>query len=99
MSDVPTSQAMQVTGPGRYEIRVTGHLAPRWAAWFDGMTLTAQDDGTTVIHGTDAEQAALHGLLRKLSDIGLPLVSVTPTAPDNPTTPRTTQPSPERSTT
>ncbi len=99
MSEVPTKQANQVAGPGKYEIRVKGHLASRWAAWFDGMTLTAEHDGTTVIHGTLADQSALHGLLRKLSDIGLPLVSVIPTAPDEPTTPRTTHPSPERSTT
>ncbi len=92
MSDVPTNQASWVTGPGQYEIRVKGHLAPRWAAWFDGMTLTAGDDGTTVIHGTVADQSALHGLLRKLGDIGLPLVSVTPTAPHDPATPRRTHP-------
>lgn len=65
--------------PGRYEIRVQGHLADRWAAWFDGMTVTRQDDGTTVLHGAVADQSALHGLLRKVSDLGLPLVSVTPT--------------------
>ena len=65
--------------PERYEIRVTGHLASRWAACFEGMTLTAQDDGTTVIHGPVTDQSALHGLLRKLSDLGLPLVSVTST--------------------
>lgn len=63
----------------RYEIRVTGHLAPRWAAVFVGMTLTPQDDGSTVIEGPVADQSALHGLLRKLSDLGLALVSVTPT--------------------
>ena len=65
--------------PDRYEIRVKGHLADRWAAWFDGMTLTRQADGTTVLHGPVADQSALHGLLRKVSDLGLPLVSVTPT--------------------
>jgi hypothetical protein len=63
----------------RYEIRVKGHLADRWAAWFDGMTLSRQADGTTVLHGAVADQSALHGLLRKVSDLGLPLVSVTPT--------------------
>ncbi len=92
MSPVPTSNADQGHGPGEYEICVRGHLAPRWAAWFDGMTLTAKDDGTTVIHGPVADQSALHGLLRRLSDLGLPLVSVTPAAPDEPTTPRTTHP-------
>ncbi|HEY3713855.1 MAG TPA: hypothetical protein VGL39_04945 [Jatrophihabitantaceae bacterium] len=75
-----------------YEIRVTGHLAPRWAAFFDGMTLTAHNDGTTVIHGPVADQSALHGLFRKLSDLGLPLVSVTPSAAEDPTE-RTTDPS------
>ena len=68
---------------------MTGHLALRWATFFDGMTLTAQDDGTTVIHGAVVDQSALHGLLRKLSDLGLPLVSVKPT----------TEPAPRRSTT
>jgi hypothetical protein len=62
-----------------YEIRVSGHLASRWAEWFDGMTLAPDDDGTTVISGTVADQSALHGLLRKLSDLGVPLVSVTRT--------------------
>jgi hypothetical protein len=65
--------------PGRYEIRVKGHLADRWVAWFDGMTLDRQADGTTVLQGEVADQSALHGLLRKISDLGLPLVSVTPT--------------------
>lgn len=82
MSDLPTSEDH---GAGRYEIRVKGHLASRWSAWFDGMTLTRQDDGTTVIHGAVADQSALHGLLRKLNDIGVPLVSVTLTAPTAPT--------------
>jgi hypothetical protein len=68
--------------PDRYEIRVKGHLADRWAVWFDGMTLTRQADGTTVLNGPVADQSALHGLLRKISDLGLPLLSVTPTAPD-----------------
>ena len=66
--------------PDRYAIRVKGHLADRWAGWFDGMTLTRQADGTTVLDGQVADQSALHGLLRKVSDLGLPLVSVTPTA-------------------
>ena len=63
-------------GPGRYEIRLRGHLQPRWASWFDDMTVTTQDDGTTVLCGAVVDQAALHGLLHKVRDIGLPLVSV-----------------------
>ena len=83
MSHVPTRRA---DGAERYQIRVRGHLASHWAAWFDGMTLTLHDDGTTVISGTVDDQSALHGLLRKLNDLGLALVSVTP-APDHLDTP------------
>jgi hypothetical protein len=67
---------------GRYEIRLKGHLDARWAAWFDGLTLTRQSDGTTVIHGPVADQAALHGLLQKVRDTGLPLISVICVEPD-----------------
>jgi hypothetical protein len=63
--------------PGRYEIRVTGHLDGRWAARFEGLSLRREVDGETVIHGVVADQAALHGLLQRVRDIGLPLVSVT----------------------
>lgn len=62
--------------PHRYEIRLSGHLDPRWTARFDGMALTTACDGTTVIEGPVVDQAALHGLLRTLQDIGLPLLSV-----------------------
>jgi hypothetical protein len=62
---------------GRYEIRLQGHLAARWTNWFDGMTLTTHSDGTTVLEGAVVDQAALHGLLTKLRDLGLPLLSVT----------------------
>jgi hypothetical protein len=56
----------------RYEIRLGGRLEPRWAAWLDGMTLARTDDGSTVLTGP----AALHGLLRKVRDLGLPLLAV-----------------------
>ena len=61
---------------GRYEIRLRGRLDDRWSARFEGMTLTT-GDGDTVLTGPVPDQAALHGLLHQLSDIGLPLVSVT----------------------
>ena len=61
---------------GRYKIRLVGHLDARWAAWFDGLTLARQNDGTTVIGGHVADQAALHGLIQKVRDTGLALVSV-----------------------
>jgi hypothetical protein len=72
-------------GAGRYEIRLKGHLGPRWAAWFDGLILTRDGDGTTVIHGPVVDQAALFGLLQKVRDLGLPLLSVTQVEPDHPT--------------
>jgi hypothetical protein len=62
-----------------YEITVRGHLAPRWSTWFDGLELTRNDDGTTVIAGPVVDQSALHGLLQKLRDLGIPLVSLTTT--------------------
>ena len=61
----------------QYEIRLKGHLEPRWAAWFDGLSLTQESDGTTVIRGSPIDQAALHGLLSKVRDVGLPLIAVT----------------------
>jgi hypothetical protein len=62
--------------PGRYEIRLTGHLDDRWADWFAGLTITREDNGETLLTGPVADQAALYGLLRKVRDLGLPLVSV-----------------------
>ena len=73
--------------PGRYEIRLKGHLDSRWAAWLDGLSLTNSSDGTTIICGPVADQAALHGLLQKVRDLGLPLVSITQTEPDQPSGP------------
>jgi hypothetical protein len=61
---------------GSYEIRLKGHLDARWAAWFDAVSLTQESDGTTVIRGSVADQAALHGLLSKVRDLGLPLIAL-----------------------
>jgi len=66
----------------QYEIRVEGHLSSRWEAWFDGLSLTRADDGTTVIQGPIVDQAALHGVLQKLRDIGVPLVSLSQLRPE-----------------
>ena len=60
-----------------YEIRLEGRLDDRWAAWFDGLTLTRDSDGTTTLRGEVVDQAALHGLLQRIRDLGVPLVSVT----------------------
>ena len=84
MSAMPTGRHQN---PGRYEIRVKGHLDTRWAAWFDGLTLTRGSGGTTIIHGPVADQAALHGLLQKIRDLGLPLISVNHVAPGHPPAP------------
>jgi len=70
--------------PTTYEIRVEGHLPPQWAEWFDGLTITLAEDGDTLLTGPVIDQAALHGLLKKVRDLGLSLVSVCPVETDPP---------------
>jgi len=72
------------TPPTIYEIRVAGHLSPQWADWFEGMTITLEEDGNTLLTGPVADQAALHGLLKKVRDLGLSLVSVNQVPPLDP---------------
>jgi hypothetical protein len=64
-----------------YEIRLKGHLDNRWVEWFEGLAITLEDDGNTLLSGTVGDQAALHGLLKKVRDLGMPLVSVSPLEP------------------
>lgn len=59
-----------------YEIRIQGHLDEQWMTWFDGLTITLEENGDTLLSGPVADQAALYGLLRKVRDLGMPLVSV-----------------------
>jgi hypothetical protein len=65
-----------------YQIRVTGHLGREWSDWFDGLSITLEDNGETILSGPVVDQAALHGLLRKVRDLGLPLLAVTLMKPD-----------------
>jgi hypothetical protein len=62
--------------PAPYELRVEGHLDEHWSTWFDGMSLSREDDGTTTLRGLVTDQAALHGLLAKVRDLGITLISV-----------------------
>ena len=76
---------------GWYEIRLKGHLDSRWTAWFDGLSLSNEIDGTATISGPVVDQAALRGLLQKVRDMGVPLISVTRVAksrPRHPPSPR-----------
>jgi hypothetical protein len=68
--------------PARYELRVQGVLEPHWSAWFEGLRVTSDQPGQTTIAGPVADQAALHGLLAKVRDLGLPLLSVRRLDPD-----------------
>ena len=70
------SEGRQFSGRGAYEIRVRGKLDLKWSDWFDGFTITPAGDTETKLIGTVADQAALHGVLHKIRDLGLPLLSV-----------------------
>jgi hypothetical protein len=59
-----------------YQIRIKGHLGAQWADWFEGLTITLEEDGNTLLTGTVLDQAALHGILKKVRDLGMPLLSV-----------------------
>ena len=67
--------------PAVYQIRIKGQMDPQWEVWFEGLVITPEANGDTLISGPVADQAALHGLLKKVRDLGLPLVSVCPAEP------------------
>ena len=68
--------------PMVYQIRIRGHLGARWTVWFEGLTITLEDGGNTLLTGEVVDQAALYGWLKKVRDLGMPLLSVNPVSPD-----------------
>jgi hypothetical protein len=74
-----SNQLRQKTDPNEpltYQIRLKGHLGQQWTDWFEGLTITLEDNGDTLLTGLVIDQAALHGLLKRVRDLGIPLVSV-----------------------
>ena len=67
--------ANKLDEPMVYQIRIEGHLGPTWTAWFGDVSITLEDNGETLLTGPVVDQAALHGLLRKIRDLGMPLIS------------------------
>ena len=65
-----------------YEIRIKGHLGSQWIDWFEGLTITLEEDGHTILTGQILDEAALHGLLKRVRDLGIPLISVNRIDPD-----------------
>ena len=87
MSNKHNNPAHDADQPMVYQIRIRDHLSPQWADWFEGLTITREDNGETLLTGTMIDQAALHGLLRKVRDLGMPLVSVNRIEPEPPDVP------------
>jgi hypothetical protein len=73
--------------PVVYQIRIKGHLDDQWTDWFEGLTITLEENGETLLTGLVIDQAALHGLLKKVRDLGMPLLSVDSVRPDQGDTP------------
>ena len=71
-------------GNTSYQIRLKGLIDPKWSSWFEGFTITPSGEGETLLVGTVVDQSALHGLLLKLSNLGLPIISINPVEPDSP---------------
>jgi hypothetical protein len=79
--------AAQKVMPGQpmvYQIRIKGHLGPQWTDWFEGLTITLEEEGDTLLTGPVVDQAALHGYLKKVRDLGMPLLSVNPVGSGHP---------------
>jgi len=67
--------------PMVYQITIKGHLSHQWADWFEGLTITLEEDGNTLLNGPVIDQSALHGILKKIRDLGMPLLSVNAVGP------------------
>ena len=78
-----TNLQVESEQPLIYQIRIRGHLGNPWTDWFDGMTIEMEDNGDTLITGPVVDQAALYGLLKKVRDLGMPLISVVPVQSDD----------------
>ncbi len=77
--------------PAIYEIRIRGHLGCQWGEWFGGVVVSPEDDGVTLLTGRVVDQAALHGLLKKVRDLGIPLISVNRLTPGQAERPQSKQ--------
>ncbi len=73
---MPDEQSREIDQPVFYRIRLKGHLGQQWMDWFEGLTITLEEDGNTLLTGPVTDQAALHGLLKKVRDLGMHLLSV-----------------------
>jgi hypothetical protein len=78
------TQSSRRQAPAGYQLRIAGHLNHHWSAWFGGLTLTHENDGTTSLTGAISDQAELHGLLTKIRDLGVTLISVAVVDPPDP---------------
>jgi hypothetical protein len=81
---IMSNKLIPKSDPGQpmvFQIRIKGHLGYQWTDWFEGLTITLEEDGNTLLTGPPVDQAALHGLLKKVRDLGMPLVSVIPVEP------------------
>ena len=76
------SGAKSQSGGESYQIRVRGHLNSRWSGWFEGLAISHQEDGTTLLTGNITDQPALHGIIIRIRDLGLPLLSIVPMGKD-----------------
>ena len=78
MSNERNLEKNHANQPMVYQIRLKGHLHPQWSDWFEGLTIALEDNGDTLLTGEVIDQAALHGILKKIRDLGMPLLSVNP---------------------